>query len=76
MKKMFLLALLATGCAESYIWTKDDTTQQDFARDAYSCERDVRQSGYYGGGLAGALEMQAFFDRCMVAHGYKKAVLR
>jgi hypothetical protein len=66
------VALLATGCAR-WVWTKDETfTQQDFLRDRYECERDVRQSGYFGGGLAGSLNMQDFFESCMGARGWRK----
>jgi hypothetical protein len=63
--------LLLTACA-TFVWTKDSFTQQDFLRDRYECERDMRQSGYYGGGLAGAINMQNFFDSCMVARGWRK----
>ena len=62
------LALLF-GCAESY-WDKYGATEQDFNRDSYECERDARQSGYYGTGLAGSLNMQNFYGRCMVARGW------
>jgi hypothetical protein len=74
--KMLILGLvvaLLTGCA-SYAWYKPGITQQDFARDTYLCERDMRQSGYFGTGIAGAINQQNFFDRCMNANGYTKQV--
>lgn len=65
-------ALLVAGCAR-WVWTKSEGfTQQEFLRDRYECERDMRQSGYYGSGLAGALNMQNFFESCMGARGWRK----
>jgi hypothetical protein len=58
------------GCAPGK-WSKDGAAQQDFATDSYDCEKDARQSGYYGGGLVGAANMQGFFNRCMEAHGWR-----
>lgn len=68
----FLLgaAIGLVGCAKQ-VCVKDGATQQVFLSERYQCERDMRQSGYYGGGLAGELEMGRFFDRCMEAHGYR-----
>ena len=61
--------LLLCECANP-VWVRDGATAQDYNADHYSCERDVRQSGYYGEGLVGTLNMQQFFSSCMVAHGY------
>ena len=66
-----LASTLASGCT-TYKWYHPTADQQQFRREAYECERDARQSGYYGGGLAGALNMRAFSERCMEAHGYEK----
>lgn len=66
---LFPPALLLAGCAQQ-AWVKDGATEQDLVRDRYACERDVRQSGYYGDGLVGAVNMQGFFNRCMEAQGY------
>jgi hypothetical protein len=66
-----IAALGLGGCAE-YAWTKPGLTQADFNRDSYNCEKDMRQSGYFGGGLVGALNAQAFEERCMTAQGYSK----
>ena len=60
------------GCAKT-IWTKPGLTESDYRADDYACERDMRQSGYFGGGLAGALSAKGFFERCMGAKGYHKA---
>jgi hypothetical protein len=64
-----LAALGASGCAHS-TWQKPGATAQVYDEDSYLCERDTRQSGYYGGGLVGAVNMQSFFNHCMVAHGW------
>jgi hypothetical protein len=48
-------ALCLSGCAQ-VIWDKAGATQQDFAKDTYECERDMRQGGYYGNGIVGAIK--------------------
>ena len=57
------------GCAQP-VWTKPGYTEAAWRADRYACERDARQSGYYGGGIAGAIEMRGFFDRCLESKGY------
>jgi hypothetical protein len=64
------LAILLSGCGPRAVWVKPGASQQDFTTDRYSCERDTRQSGYFGTGLIGAINMQHFFDSCMNAHGW------
>lgn len=64
---VLMLGLLA-GCAKT--WDKPGATAQDFNIDSYNCEKDARQSGYFGGGLIGLANFQSFIDRCMVAHGW------
>jgi hypothetical protein len=54
------------------VWERPGATQQDFARDSYECERDMRQSGHFGTGIVGELNAQAFQERCMVARGWSK----
>ena len=61
------------GCAPANRWLKAGASQQDFSTDSYDCEKDARQSGYYGGGLVGALNMQGLFYRCLAANGLEKA---
>ena len=63
-------AIILCGCATPRVWNKPGASQSDFASESYSCEKDSRQSGYFGGGIAGQINMQSFFDRCMVAHGW------
>ena len=58
-----------TGCAQN-VWNKPGASQQDFVTDQYGCERDARQSGGFGTGLVGAIEVQNYFNRCMGAHGW------
>lgn len=65
------LALFLSGCA-SYSWNKPGFTKQEFSKDSYECERDARQSGYFGEGIALTINMRNFMDRCMIARGYQK----
>lgn len=70
---VLVAALIAAGCASfQTVWDKPGGTQQSFATDNYECERDARQSGYYGGGLLGALSFKSFAERCMEARGWTK----
>ena len=75
MKKSLLLgvalAALLFGCAPM-IWVKPGSTEQDFNKDQYECEKDVRQSGYYGTGISRDIEMQNFFTKCMVSKGWSR----
>jgi hypothetical protein len=66
-----VVLLLFAGCAR-FVWVKPGAGQQDFQRDAYECERDMRQSGYFGTGVAAAINAQNFQERCMVARGWSK----
>lgn len=54
MKRIAVTAFMAIaigGCAAPAVWVKAGATAQDYNVDAYECERDSRQSGYYGDGL-------------------------
>jgi hypothetical protein len=64
-------ALALVGCA-STVWNKPGATQQDYATDSYACEKDARQSSYFGGGIIGAINVDNFVSECMVAHGWTK----
>ena len=66
-----LLAITVAGCTRTY-WTKPGFNQADWNRDSYECERDMRQSGYYGAGLVGVINAENFQERCLVAKGYHK----
>jgi len=61
--------LLLTGCA-TQAWVKEGASQQNLATDSYECERDLRQSFYYGRGLIAWANMNAYERRCMVARGW------
>jgi hypothetical protein len=65
-----VIALSVASRAQPRQWAKDGATEQDYAEDSYSCEKDTRQSSYFGGGLVGTINMQNFFNRCMQAHGW------
>lgn len=58
--------LLLAACAPVQ-WTKPGGTPEQFARDSYECERDMRQS-FHANRWAAA----DFRDRCMEAKGYSK----
>ena len=68
---VLLLVAGNAGCAR-FVWVKPGASQQDFQRDAYECERDMRQSGYFGTGFAAAINAQDFQERCMMARGWFK----
>src|SRR5262249_10101529 len=68
---IFALMFGLAGCAQVY-WTKAGFSEAEWNRDRYECERDMRQSGYYGTGLVGALNAENFFEGCLVARGYYK----
>lgn len=65
-----LFCVLLFGCAQS-VWVKPGADQQAFQTDRYACERDSRQSGGFGTGIAGAIEAQNFFNGCLVARGWR-----
>jgi hypothetical protein len=67
---VWLAALCLTSCASPMVWDKAGAIQEEYNQDSYACEKDARQSGYFGTGLVGALNMRDFFKRCMIAHGY------
>jgi hypothetical protein len=62
--------LVLSSCATT--WTRPETTQDQYQKDNYACERDMRQSGYFGTGLVGVVNMQDFNDKCMASKGYTK----
>ena len=65
------IAMSLTGCTPTVIWQKPGASTVDFNRDSYECERDIRQSGYFGGGLTGLAAREEFGERCMIARGWK-----
>ena len=61
-----LCLVMLAGC--TVVWDKPGATQQDYAKDSYDCERDVRMSG----GVPGSLGAESFAEHCMEAHGWSK----
>ncbi len=68
---VIIAAFALAGCARM-LWYKEGATQADFRKDTYECEKDARQSGYFGTGFAAQLNMKDFQERCMMARGYEK----
>lgn len=66
-----MAAVALSGCAEMG-WYKQGATTTDLHRDTYTCEKDVRQSGYYGGGGGADRNMRDFYTRCMRAAGWTR----
>ncbi|MFZ0692705.1 MAG: PDZ domain-containing protein [Alphaproteobacteria bacterium] len=66
-----LAAVCVTACAPT-TWVKQGATQQDYYTDTYSCEKDMRQSMYFGGGIIGAINADNFQKECMVAKGWRQ----
>jgi hypothetical protein len=72
---VLLLCVLLASCANRNItWDKPGGSQQEFDKDKYECERDMRQSGHFGGGLIGQKNADEFMKSCMRAHGYSERV--
>jgi len=72
-----ILALIAVAgilaaCGPRPVWVKSGASQQDHTTDSYQCEKDTRQSQYFGGGLVGTLEMADFAKKCMAAKGWRQ----
>jgi hypothetical protein len=68
---VLLPLLAAAACGPRMMWTKPNWNEQEARRDFYECERDARQSGYFGTGYAGAANMVEFQKRCLRAKGYR-----
>lgn len=66
LKTLLFFAAMALSACSSSGWQRQGATRADFDRDAYECERDVRQSVRAGGRLARA----GYFERCLHAHGW------
>ncbi|WP_439595154.1 hypothetical protein [Falsiroseomonas sp.] len=63
-------AFSLSACAQN-VWIRPGASTQEFDAERYACERDARQSGGFGSGLVGAMEAQAFFNRCMTSRGWR-----
>ena len=68
---LVLAGLLLSGCAGT--WTKPGSTEAEFAKDLFECEKDARQFVGVSGGAIGAIQFQEFGRRCLAARGYTKA---
>ena len=74
-RTVIVLAVLASlslaGCADERRLYRDNTSQADYQKDAYECERDTRMSASsFGGGIVGSMNANDFAIRCMQARGY------
>ena len=71
-------ALVVSSCAsrQPVTWNKDGGSQQEYAKDSYACEKDMRQSGNFGPGLIGQKRADEFVKACMRAHGYDESPAR
>jgi hypothetical protein len=65
MKLAILALLLLAGCASPGTWTKANLTQQEYLRDWWECERDMRIAT--GDGPYARPRM---FGLCMQSRGY------
>lgn len=70
MRNVFIAAVFSLAACTPTVWDKPGATQADYNTDHYNCEKDARQSGYFGGGIAGAINIRNFFRECMIPHGW------
>ena len=76
MKKVILIALCLTGCAQG-IWVKQTATSQQAQRDFAECEYDAKKFSYvpmYGSGIGAGIEegmrYNELMNQCMIVKGY------
>jgi hypothetical protein len=60
-----------TSCVR-HVWYRQGATTADYNRDSYQCERDARQSGYFGTSYAAVVSIDEFYSRCMIAQGWER----
>jgi len=70
------LAMFWLGGCTQYQWTHPNWSEATWNKDSYECERDMRQSAYFGGGLVGQANAQQFQERCLRARGYVKEAMK
>ncbi len=67
------LAIALSACATK--WVKPGAGEQDLLADQSSCEQDAEAAFANGGGplqnLSSKLDKRGYFDRCMIAHGWR-----
>jgi hypothetical protein len=76
--RILIALMMLFGCVPSApqtIWKKDGATDGTYQADSYACEKDARQSGYFGTGMIGAVSMKNFYERCMFAQGWRLETL-
>ena len=71
---LFVFLLGLCGCAHDYHWTKDNVTPQAWTKDTSECERSAQERAYVARAFMGTLMVQNFFDQCLLARGYSKAI--
>ncbi|BAE50532.1 hypothetical protein amb1728 [Paramagnetospirillum magneticum AMB-1] len=64
------VAALVASCATQITWYKEGATIEDYNLQAYNCEKDMRQSGYFGDAFAAPGNMRSFYSKCMIVHGW------
>ena len=64
-----------SGCSTQHKWTHPNFTQANWSRDTYECEKDMRQSGYFGRGIMAQVRANEFQERCLQARGYTKVTV-
>jgi hypothetical protein len=74
--KLLMVALVTVSMAactkeKAIVWQKP--AGEELVADQYSCENYMRQNGYYGGRLLGAIKRRDFCIPCMESHGYTGA---
>ena len=74
MKRLVILLAVVSllfGCARP-VWVHPEYTPEKWKKDSYECERDARQSHYFGTGITGSINMQNFFNRCLESKGWMR----
>lgn len=72
---VILAAVVLTGCAR-VVWVRSGLTAAEWNQDSYQCEKDARQSGYFGTGWVAQIEMERFMERCLLSKGYSKQIVQ
>ena len=52
------------------------THQRSGLKYRYECEKDARQSGYFGTGIVGSINMQNFLNGCLESKGWTKTTAK
>jgi hypothetical protein len=68
-----MLLSLLVGCVSQTEFNKQNSTQENYNKDSYECERDTRESGFYDG-VIGIRDMDVFFRKCMATKGWESTL--